>query len=588
VIRLELDGAVADDYLQVDVSDAGDVLGWSVANGDDRPRAVDRVQLRFRLESDGPVRMFRHGYQSWSACGSVPVGAHIDESLGSPAPPGAFRATFHADSDPVATGTSRSELVTVLADGDGSAVCVGFDGGARHDGTFRVTDGEVVAEAFLGGAELGAAERRHLHDLRVVAGDPGEALATWAAWAGECSDARVAAPYQVGWCSWYQYFHDVTEAYLRANLTRAGDWPIDVFQLDDGYQAAIGDWLFRADSFPSPLERIAADIDAAGLVPGLWLAPFLVSPASRVAAEHPEWIVRRASGRPAIGAANPRWGGEQWILDTSHPAVLSHLEQLARQLVDMGWRYLKLDFTYAPSFTAEWHDPTRTPAERVRAGFDAVRRGAGDDAFVLGCGAPVGPCIGVVDGMRIGPDVAPHWAPRVTGPYAGTAPSVLNAWRNTLARSFQHRRLWLNDPDCLMLRTRDTELSEAQVRAWGLAVAASGGMALISDDLALLDGTSRRLLDEVLDAGRSVDARSSAEGPPVCPDLLERATPTTLVSGDLTLVGDPERGTASSRGDAAAPLEEHDRGPTGPGDHDDREHSSADHPPQPRGGERGR
>ena len=65
------------------------------------------------------------------------------------------------------------------------------------------------------------------------------------------SDARLGAPYQVGWCSWYHYFHRITEDALRANLARAADWPFDVFQLDDGYQAAIGDWLVTKESFPS-------------------------------------------------------------------------------------------------------------------------------------------------------------------------------------------------------------------------------------------------------------------------------------------------------------------------------------------------
>ena len=61
------------------------------------------------------------------------------------------------------------------------------------------------------------------------------------------------------------------------------------------------------------------------------------------------------------------------VLDTTNPAVLDHLEQLARALVDMGWHYLKLDFTFAPSLAAtDWHDPAQTPAERVRAG---LRRG---------------------------------------------------------------------------------------------------------------------------------------------------------------------------------------------------------------------
>ena len=195
----------------------------------------------------------------------------------------------------------------------------------------------------------------------------------------------------------------------------------------------------------------------------------------------------------------------------------------------MGWRYLKLDFTYAPSFAGEWHDPTRRPRNGSVPGYDAIRRGAGDDTFLLGCGAPLGPCIGVVDGMRIGPDVAPWWAPpAVHDAYADAAPSTKNAARNTMARSFQHRRLWLNDPDCLMLRTRDTQLDAEQVETWARVVAASGGMALVSDDLALLDTASRRLLDDVIAEGRVVDATARTSAPPECSDLLQGWTPSCL------------------------------------------------------------
>ena len=67
------------------------------------------------------------------------------------------------------------------------------------------------------------------------------------------SGARVDAPYQVGWCSWYHYFHDVTEDHIRSNLALAAEWPFDVFQIDDGYQAAIGDWLITNEKFPSEL-----------------------------------------------------------------------------------------------------------------------------------------------------------------------------------------------------------------------------------------------------------------------------------------------------------------------------------------------
>jgi alpha-galactosidase len=247
---------------------------------------------------------------------------------------------------------------------------------------------------------------------------------------------------------------------------------------------------------------------------------------------------------------NEHWGGTVLVLDTTQPEVQDHLEAVARDLVAAGYPYLKLDFTYAPALAGAYSDPSYTPAQRVRAGYDAVRRGAGDDAFLLGCGAPLAPCVGVVDGMRIGPDVAPWWTfptgHQTLPGYADTGPATVNAWRNTLGRAFLHRKLWLNDPDCVMLRADATDLSREQAHAWALAVGMSGGMALVSDDLALLDHDARRQFDEVVALGRDVDALARDEGAaPRCVDLLEHATPHRLEAAGTELVGDPDAGTAS-------------------------------------------
>ena len=476
--------------LRLDVDEAGDTVRWSLTNVSETVISVDRVQLRFDVDPGAP--MFRNGYQSWSFAGGD--GADPSRVKGAP---GVVRAMHHADPAVARAGERRSELVTMVGD-----TVIGFSGGHLHDGTFRLHAGQLLAEAYFGGATLQPGEQRPLHDVRI-----GGSLDEWATWCGREAGARVDAPYQVGWCSWYHYFHAVTERDMRANLALAGEWPFEVFQLDDGYQAAIGDWLRPNERFPSGIDRLAADIDEAGLTPGIWIAPFLASPASEVARRHPEWLLMRASGRPAVGMVNEGWGGNTWVLDTTRPDVLDHLEGLARELVAMGWRYLKLDFTYAPALDGQWHDPSLTPAQRVRQAYDAIRRGAGD-AFLLGCGAPLGACVGGVDGMRIGPDVAPHWDPKGGWPgYQDTLPSTANALRNTVARQFMHRRLWLNDPDCVMLRTSATELSHAQIKEWALAVARSGGMAIVSDDLAIVDDAGRRLFDEVVAVGQAADDR---------------------------------------------------------------------------------
>ncbi|HYF47375.1 MAG TPA: glycoside hydrolase family 36 protein, partial [Acidimicrobiales bacterium] len=401
--------------LVVDVEHEGGRTTWSIANAGDQPVVVDQAALIFALpDVRYPLHLFRNGYQSWSLTDAAAFGADEDPSRAETLP--FLRDMHHADRDRAEPGDLRSEQVTVLRDHQGEPTLVGFVGGRHHDGTLRLRSGpsgvELRAEATLGGAVLEPGTRRALHPVVLRSGsDAPELLAAWAAEVGRVEGARTGAPYQVGWCSWYHYFDGVREDDVTANLARAGDWPFDVFQLDDGYQVAIGDWLTTNEKFPSGVDGVAAAIGAAGFTPGIWLAPFIASPSSELVAAHPEWLAREADDptQPMIGMFNDIWGGFQNALDVTRPEVLDHLAETARGLVDAGYRYLKLDFTFSAKLRGDYADPTLTPAERVRGAYEAVRHGAGDDVFILGCGAPLGSLVGVVDGMRIGPDVGPHW-----------------------------------------------------------------------------------------------------------------------------------------------------------------------------------
>jgi hypothetical protein len=80
---------------------------------------------------------------------------------------------------------------------------------------------------------------------------------------------------------------------------------------------------------------------------------------------------------------------------------------------------------------------------------------------------------------------------------------------------------------------------------WSLAVGVSGGMALVSDDLALLGAGAHALLEEVVALGRAADAGAH---PPRCSDLLDHDPPRRLVTETVELVGDPEAGVAHVQG----------------------------------------
>ncbi len=61
-------------------------------------------------------------------------------------------------------------------------------------------------------------------------------------------------------------------------------------------------------------------------------------------------------------------------------------------------------------------------------------------------------------------------------------------------RQFMHKRLWLNDPDCLLLRPKEVELTEEERRLYALAAGALDNMLIDSDDLELVGRKEKELL----------------------------------------------------------------------------------------------
>ncbi len=491
----------------------------AVRNAGDRPIHCESVVVGL-VWSGAPAsawRFLRHGWQSWSF-----TGARDLDAAGEPVFPSGpwLRGLHHALGAPPAdrSGWHESELLTLIGGSpSGASCCVGVLERGRSFGVIYLKREEarvcIDVELWLD-AVLAPGEERDLECVRVALGTDSSALLESHAEAhGRQAEARVSRPFVAGWCSWYHFFHRVTEADVLRNLEAlAADregLPVEVVQIDDGWQRAVGDWLETSPAFPRGLEPLAREIGAAGFVPGLWTAPFCAVAESATARAHPDWLLRRGSS-PLLGLLHPEWSanGAVHVLDPAREDVQHHLRELFAALASMGFAYLKLDFLYAAAMAGESARPDVGRAERLRRGLDAIRAGAGEEAFLLGCGAPLGAAVGIVDGMRIGPDVAPSWLPQpplVPG-IESTLPSTRSAVRSVLARAFLHRRLWLNDPDCLMARGRDTHLGPEERRTLAAAIAGSGGMAILSDDVASLSAPERAFARETLDLARRVDA----------------------------------------------------------------------------------
>lgn len=512
-------------------------LGGTIVRTTIVNRGADAVRLTCAIfevatgfAAAAPARFFKHGYQSWSASG----GFDIDASRVHRRDSAHFITRVNHQSEAARPAefpeAQTSELFTIVESSEAAErVLAGFVGAATSLSTLTVSSPEkIIARAILDEVVLAAGAHREIDPLFIVAADGSAArmAARWADAAGRWMNARVGAPFQRGWCSWYHYFHAITEEALRANLksleAMRTEFPIDVVQLDDGFQSALGDWDTTNAKFPGGLRKIAGEIRAAGFKAGIWVAPFLAARDSRLMSEHPDWfIMHEESGGPVRAGHNPNWTTSDdkysYALDPSNRAFGAHLRHLFAKLTrDFGFSYLKLDFLYAAAAPGRRHDPGVTRGESLRLGLEAIRAGAGDDAFILGCGCPLGQAIGIVDGMRIGPDVSPFWGSTASG--AGD-PSTVYALDAIIARSFMHRRLWLNDPDCLMLRARETRLTADERAALAATIVASGGMLLISDDMSLLDAEAAKLFRAVVQIAAEIDANAVRE-PVLALDLM--------------------------------------------------------------------
>lgn len=418
------------------------------------------------------ARVHEEGWQSWSPSGAYALGVTPYRPTNDNWATGCYRPGVT-----VPAGVFQGEGLLALDPGDGSPtrLWAAVDPlGAVPSIRLVVQDGvaEVSAD--------GPVKEWTGGDIQSVLGDWADSL-----------DVRAPRPAPTVWCSWYEYFTAVTEDDIHENLRAMDtlDLPVDVVQIDDGYQKALGDWLTLSGRFRSRA-GIADAIRARGRRAGIWTAPFLVDPASDLAAEHPEWLVRDETGGFAHAGRN--WGHDLCVLDTTHPEAAAYLTEVFATLRAEGYDYFKVDFLYAGALDGVRHADVDA-IEAYRAGIGVIREAIGEDAYLLGCGAPILPSIGLFDAMRVSPDTAPHRRPEADDySQPGQDPAEFTG----AGRQWQHNRLWINDPDCLMARPA----VETRER-WAAHVEATGGLMASSDRLLSLDqwgvATTRRLLTGV-------------------------------------------------------------------------------------------
>lgn len=232
------------------------------------------------------------------------------------------------------------------------ALHVGWSGNQRWLAE-RLPEGAGVHGSVLGGGELLSPG-----EIRLAPGDSYTSPECYFAWSAEGLDGLAgrfhallrsrpghpSSPRPLTLNTWEAVYFDHRPERLLALADAAAAVGVERLVLDDGWflgrrddSAGLGDWTVDPQMWPDGLTPLADRVHAHGMQFGLWVEPEMVNLRSRLAREHPEWILG-----PSVGLGPS--SRHQYVLNVAHEDAFAHLlESLDALVAEYGVDYLKWD-----------------------------------------------------------------------------------------------------------------------------------------------------------------------------------------------------------------------------------------------------
>lgn len=339
------------------------------------------------------------------------------------------------------------------------------------------------------GLHLKTGQTYEIFDIAIIEGDMDDVMDKYFFDFVGCKKPEIK--HLSGYTSWYNYFQNISEEIIIRDLNgldRASE-EVNIFQVDDGYQQAVGDWLLTDEKkFPKGMKYIADEIHKKGYKAGIWLAPFSAQVSSKIAKEHPDWLLRHnRNGKKMLGCQG--WGGA-YTLDIYNEEVRAYIMEVFDTVLNVwGFDMVKLDFLYSQCIEPR---NGKTRGEIMCDGVDLLREACGDK-WILGCGVPIGACMGIFDACRISCDASKNWKFKLDKGVDVNAlvasirincenPSSQNAIINTVFRNHLDGRAFCNDPDVFFLRDININYTWEQKVLHGKINSICGNVLFVSDN----------------------------------------------------------------------------------------------------------
>lgn len=470
---------------------------------------IRSVKAELPLYTAGTEKIFMNGYQTWTYCpelskhGKIRGLSHLPRLGIRTFGLDRYGDNFFVDY-PEREGISHGESWCYFRKGERFRLIASLDESTGYT-LFRydANKNTLLIERDCAGVRCGG--EFHAFDLFFAEGSEDEVFDGWFRALGvkPRTNERLT-----GYSSWYNRFQNINEKSIYDDLAGCTESLStgDLFQIDDGWEGAVGDWLEAdAKKFPRGMKAAADAIHEKGFRAGLWLAPFVCQRGSRILREHPDWLLRHDGKKWYCGS---NWGGF-YSLDTDNPDVLAYLETCFRRVFDeWGFDLVKLDFLYA---AAPFGDENESRAAKMIRAMEFLRRVCGDK-LILGCGVPLMPAFGLVDYCRISCDVGLDWnnnwlMQQTNREHVSTRQAI----GNTIFRRELNGRAFLNDPDVFFLRENNIKLTPEQKRTLAVVNALFGGLLLTSDNMGDYSAETKTFYRSLLRIRDAKNIRINAE-----------------------------------------------------------------------------
>jgi len=489
--------------LSIDISCAGERV--SVMLGAKTPVTIEKSVFDHEYEYDETCRIFINGYQSWTETREYTTKEKVHnlnrlprslkekyhfEAYGDP--------WFYRYQDDLWHGYTYTYVENDKKECD-------FIGSLNEENAFLIVNHEpwkkvIHLESDAAGKVVDDSFK--LFDFVNYHGPVKDCLRKYFGNYGKCTAPKIK-----GYTSWYKDYQNINEAKMLDALEGIDKEHYDLFQIDDGYETFVGDWLdIDKTKFPNGLKGIVDKVHTKGLKAGIWLAPFVAETKSRLYREHPEWVLHR-NGREVFAGSN--WSGDV-ALDVRKREVQDYIRETLSFYAEQGFDFFKLDFLYAAAMCAgdtvdgeNDGDGQFTRAEIMRLAMKGIRDIL-SDKLILGCGVPLSSAFNLVDYCRIGPDVSLKFDDAVYMRFMHRERvSTKTTIQNTIFRSGFDGTVFRCDPDVYLLRDNAISLNKKQREALIMINHLCGSVYMTSDNVKEYDDEKKALLakaEKLIDA----------------------------------------------------------------------------------------